>query len=116
VCGRGADFHYIAICIGKDLARAVKFAVPLQKVRLMFGTGEDAGKIAVAADEAGRFEARAQKNGSYTLSVNPASAEGLFRLDFPAFKEERCEALRPENGQPPKFIFKASAEMLAVED
>lgn len=50
------------------------------------------------------------------LTINRAAADGLFSLDFAAFTIDRIEAIRPENGQPPMFVFKATAEMLAVDD
>lgn len=114
--GFGARTRFIMIAVGEELAKAVAFHLDVQPVRLMFGAGGDAGKIAVSADMAGKFRAKRARAGFYNITINQRTADGLFSLDFPAFAEDRCEAIRPENGQPPKFIFKASAEMLAVED
>lgn len=91
--------------------------LPVQRLRLLFGTGEDAGKVRVSPDQAGGlFTAKRDKRGNYALTINEATAEGLFALDFPAFTEERIEPLRPQNGQPPFFVFHPSAAMLKVED
>lgn len=108
--------RYIAVRIGADLARAAKFHLPQQQVRLMFGSGADAGKIAVAVDMGGGFLAKKQKSGAYQITINRAAADGLFNLNFPAFVIDRCEAIRPDNGQPPMFTFRASAAMLEVDD
>jgi hypothetical protein len=113
----GGVARYISLTIGAKLARGIALGAPEHKLRLMFGTGDDAGKIAVSVDqEAGRFLAKRNKRGGYALTINAATAEGLFSLTFPAFTVSRCEAIRPTNGQPPRFVFKASAEMLKVDD
>ncbi|MBV8973180.1 MAG: hypothetical protein JO290_12915 [Sphingomonadaceae bacterium] len=61
---KGVGPGYIAIKVGDDLARSAKFGPSPQRVRLMFGTGTDAGKIAVSVDDAtGRFVAKRNKRG-----------------------------------------------------
>lgn len=113
----GGHRSYIRLCIGADLARGISLTQPEHRLRLLFGTGEDAGKVRVSVDNAtGKFLAKRSKRGDYALTINADTAAGLFSLTFPAFTDDRCEALRPTNGQPPHFVFKASAEMLAVDD
>jgi hypothetical protein len=107
--------RYISVKVGRELAKAARLHLDQQRVRLMFGVGADAGRIAVAVDMSGDFLAKRQNSGEYHIVINRHTAENLFSLDFPPFTEERCEAIAPENGQPPRFI-KASPEMLAVED
>lgn len=114
---QGREVRYIRMAIGAKLANAISLVQPECKVRLLFGTGSDAGFVQVSVDNtAGKFLAKRSKKGDYALTVNAATAEGLFSLDFPAFTRTGIEALRPENGKPPHFVFKASAEMLKVED
>ena len=109
--------HWIEITIGEHLSRKICLSKPKHGMRVLFGTGEDAGKIAVAVDdEKGRFSAKkAKSSGRYVLSIGAASAEGLFALEFPVFA-----VLDPlvfcKDGSPPSFTFAASAEMLAIED
>lgn len=87
------------------------------RVRVLFGTGSDAGKLQISVDNSGgNFPTKRNKKGNYALTINAASADGLFALEFPVFTVEKCEAVRPENGQPPHFVFKASVPMLAVPD
>lgn len=88
----------------------------LTRLRLQFGDGSDAGKIALSVDVTnGGFEAKKDKQGRYALTINQRSAEGLFALDFPAFTVSPVEVKeRPHT--PPLAIFKASDPMLAVED
>lgn len=111
------ESRYIRVVIGAKLAKAISLVQPECRLRLLFGTGSDAGFVQVSVDNtAGKFLAKRSKKGDYALTVNAATAEGLFSLDFPAFTRTGIEALRPENGKPPHFVFKASAEMLKVED
>lgn len=84
---------------------------------MLFGTGSDAGKIMISVDNtAGNFAAKRSKSGCYSVTINELSAKDLFALDFPEFCEAKIDAIRPENGKPPQFVFKATKEMLAVED
>lgn len=109
--------RYIRLTIGGGLARKISLTAPEHRLRLLFGTGEDAGKVRVTVDnEGGKFLAKRSKQGNYALTINSGTAKGLFALDFPAFVEDGIEALRPANGQPPHFVFKASAAMLAADD
>lgn len=111
------DIRFIEVKVGGVLAKRARFHADEHKIRLLFGTGPDAGKIAVSLDQQnGTFLARkGRRNDVYTLTINRAAAEGLFSLEFEPFTVSNVEALRPENGQPPMFTFKASAQMLEVE-
>ncbi len=110
------DTRFIEVKIGMGLARRARFASDRQQVRLMFGTGPDAGKVGVSVDQGGAFVAqKAKRFDYYTLTINRAAAEGRFALAFDPFTLDRVEAIRPENGQPPMFTFRASAQMLAAE-
>lgn len=109
--------RYIRVTLGAGLAKKLSMLTEAIGVRLLFGTGSDAGKIAISVDATtGNFLAKRDKAGRYALTINAASADGLFALDFPVFTVAAAEAVRPENGQPPRAIFKASDAMLAVED
>lgn len=112
----GGEARYITIRIGAALAKAARFHAEAQDVRLMFGSGSDAGKIAVAMQTGGGFVAKRQKAGGYALTINRLAAADRFTLDFPPFTIPNVEAVVPQNGQPPMFVFKASAAMLAVGD
>lgn len=113
----GGQVRYIQLSIGANLAKAIALTQDAHQLRLLFGTGADAGKIMVSVDNtAGRFRAARGKAGHYTATINAATADGLFALEFPAFTVAGVEAVRPVNGKPPHFVFKASADMLSVED
>jgi hypothetical protein len=104
------------VAIGKELARKLAITGDTVGVRLLFGSAENAGKIKISVDATtGNFQAKRDKAGNYSLTLNQATAEGRFSLDFPAFSINAVEALRPQNGQPPHCIFKASEAMLAVD-
>lgn len=113
----GGHARYIKVTIGAKLARAISLTQEKHNVRLAFGTEADAGKIHVSVDNAtGGFPSKRDKSGNYSLTINKETADGLFALEFPEFAMDNIEAIRPSNGQPPHFVFKASAPMLAVED
>jgi hypothetical protein len=113
----GGVSRYIALAIGPELARKLSLHAPEHRVRLLFGSGPDAGKIMISVDNAGgRFAAKRTKPGGYWVTINEQTAEGLFALEFPPHSVRAVEAVRPVNGQPPHAVFKASAAMLAVDD
>lgn len=110
------ETRFIKIAIGKELARKLSLTGDSVGVRLLFGNAENAGRIKISVDATtGNFTAKRDASGNYNLTINKASAGGRFALDFPAFSINVVEALRPQNGQPPHCIFRASAEMLAVD-
>lgn len=114
---KGGLVRYLRITLGAGLAKKLSLVAETAGVRLLFGTGADAGKIAISVDATtGNFQAKRDKVGRYALTINAATAAGRFGLDFPAFTVPMVEAVRPENGQPPRAVFKLSPAMLAVDD
>lgn len=112
----GKEIQYIRIAIGAKLAKAISLVIEECRVRLAFGTGSDAGLIQVSVDNTtGKFVAKRTAKGDYALTINAATADGLFALSFDTFTRSPVEAIRPENGKPPHFVFKASDSMLAVD-
>lgn len=117
VGGRGHSVTpYIQVKIGARLAGKIGLTGPHQPVRLLFGTGADAGRIKLALDCAnGKFLARRDKNGNYALSINAATADGLFALEFTVFVVIDAEVGTERSGSA-FCVFQASDEMLAVAD
>lgn len=114
---RPGETRFIKIAIGKELARKLAINGDTAGLRLLFGADENVGKVKISVDATtGNFQAKRDKAGNYIVTLNQASADGRFSLDFPAFTINAVEALRPQNGQPPHCIFKASAAMLAAAD
>ncbi|QJQ31798.1 hypothetical protein GV829_04515 [Sphingomonas lacunae] len=107
--------RYIRIDIGKKLAKDMALHGQQLLCSVLFGIGTDAGKIRIAVDAtAGRFTAKANKKGEWFLTINEATADGLFALEFPTF----CVLdIRPHcsDRQPPSITFSASAEMLEAD-
>lgn len=113
----GGHTAFIRVAIGAKIAKSISLTKDAHNIRLAFGTDADAGKIQVSVDNAeGGFPAKRNKTGGYALTINRETADGLFAVSFPEFTVDHCEAIRPENGKPPYFVFKASVPMLAVED
>lgn len=117
---RGVASHgrvrFIKLVVGAELAKAVSMVLPKVGVSLHFGTGAHAGQIKVSVDARdGKFVAKRNKRDAYTITLNAASTDGLFSMDFPAFSQAAIEPVFTQ-GKAPFFIFQASAEMLAIEE
>lgn len=113
---RGVPTRYIAIQVGERLAKALVLRGEETRLKLQFGTDRDAGKIALSVDvTSGQFPAKRDKQGRYKLTINGASAEGLFALDFPSFTVTPVEVISRRD-ECPMAVFKASDAMLAVAD
>lgn len=106
--------HWIEINLGKSLATKLSLLGDESGLRLMVGTGEDAGKLSLTPDQGGRFKAKRCKSGSYRVAINAASAEGLFALGFDAFAVIDVEVLAPP-GKGKFAVFAISEAMLAAE-
>ena len=113
---RGVPTRYIRIDIGAGLAKALCLHGEQSSLRLRFGSGSDAGKIGLSVDvEDGAFPAKKSAKGIWSLTINAASADGLFALEFPKFTVSEPEIVE-KGGKPPMAVFSASEAMLAVED
>lgn len=107
--------RYIRILVGADLAKKLVWRGESERIDLAFGTDRDAGKIRASINHSGgQFVAKRDKQGRYSITINAATAEGLFALDFPAFSLPSLEPV-VAMGTPPALVFKASDAMLAVD-
>lgn len=107
--------RYIAVTIGAGLAAKLHLAGDKSALRLLFGTGDDAGKIGLTVDKAaGRFAVKRQKSGTWGFTINAATAEGLFALEFEPF------CVEPEvvavAGKPSFATAQVTPAMLAAGD
>lgn len=113
---RGVPVSYIAVQIGPELAKAMCLNPEEIALDLALGNGKDAGHVGLSVNTAdGGFIAKRKKSGDYLLTINAASAEGLFSLDFAVFSVPGV-SVREAMGKPPMAVFKASDAMLAVAD
>lgn len=108
--------RWITIRIGADLARAAGYHQASQPVDLAIGTGNDAGKIAVLLNQRGTFTAKGKPGKNYAITINAASAEGLFALEFESFTRAPIEVIRPENGSAKFFTFMGTDQLFAADD
>src|SRR5690606_8689162 len=112
----GRKAEWIWVKIGPALAKSISLVLPEVGIEVSFGTGTDSGKIAISVNQKnGGFIAKKQGNGGYSFTINSDSADGLFSTDFPAFSCPDVNVINTR-GLPPMAIFKASDEMLAVDD
>lgn len=108
--------RFIQITIGKSLAARLVMKMDEIRMAVAFGSGADAGKIRLSVDAtAGGFTARKNKQGCYALTINAATADGLFSIDFDAFAVEVVDVTEQAH-RPPFATFACSEGMLAVED
>lgn len=105
--------RYIKIVLGKELANKLVLRGDDVRLAVAFGTERDAGKIMLSVDAtAGDFTAKRDKKGNYGLTLNAATADGLFNLEFPTFALDELEPVYRQ-GTPPALVFACSAEMMA---
>ncbi len=71
-------------------------------------------RLSVDASQ-GDFPATRDKQRRYGFTINEATADGLFALDFDAFTIDEIEP-HCENGKPPAAIIELPEEMLSTDD
>jgi hypothetical protein len=112
---KGGTTKFIKVTVGTALARKLVWREESHRIDLAFGAGKDAGKIRASINvSGGQFLAKRDRHGRYAFTINAATAEGLFALDFPAFDLAAIEPVS-EIGKPPALVLKASDEMLATD-
>lgn len=108
---------YINIQIGADIARQLGLTEDRHPVRLMVGSDNNAGKLAIASDKGGEYEARrmgkAGGRGCYAIAVPKAAG---FASGFPVFTRDRLEVVKPANGQPRYVSFLLTGQFLGNEE
>lgn len=108
----GKKVRYIKMAIGPQLAKALCMVGEQAGLRLALGSGKVAGHVALTVDNAPDcFRAKKAKDGGYVLTINEASAAGLFSLAFPPFAA-RAEMQPLERNKPPMASFRAADAML----
>lgn len=104
---------YIEIAVGKDIAQQLGLVEDAQQIRLMLGSNNDAGKLAIVADRGGSHVAKRKRDFSLRITIGASVAREIgLTLDFEPFERTRCEVLKPTNGQPRMTIVTLSADML----
>ncbi len=89
---------YIQITLGKQLASSLIMTMPHHNLILQFGTGEDAGKLAITLDnQQGQYPSKRSKNGQYSVSIPAAVAQGRMLLEFNTIYQSEVTMLRAEN-------------------
>lgn len=109
------DIKRIDIMIGAQLAEGAGMDIERQPVRLMLGSGNDTGKIAVMPNKTGPFTATGKPGGVRRICIGQLSAEGLFALEFESFTRDNLEVVKPVSGQPAYFAFLATGSMLDAD-
>lgn len=111
----GRSVRYIHVSIGAALAKSLCLTLPKIGVRLSLGGGDHAGQLALSVDNgAGNFVAKRGKDGGYALTINAASADGLFSLDFAPFAVADAAIIHARD-TPPMAAFRVPPAMLEVD-
>jgi hypothetical protein len=90
--------RYLAILIGPDAAKALNFHSSPTPIRVQLGSGQDAGRLRIAGDQRGKFEARRQPGGGFLTTVKAAAMDGRFKDTFEPFTIEKARIV-PGTGQ-----------------
>lgn len=110
----GGKVRYIRMVVGPLLAKSLCLITPEIGMRLALGGGEHAGQVALSVDNThGNFRAKRAKDGSYVLTINAASADGLFSLTFAPFAADA--GIVHARDTPPMAAFRVPADMLAAD-
>lgn len=105
---------FVAIQIGSTLASKMGFAAEAVPVRLMLGSDNDAGKLAIVLDPTGGFVAKGKPGKGYRIAIGMRSAaQAGLATDFPGFDRPGIEVIKPENGQPRMFSFLLTRQAIA---
>lgn len=113
----GGTSSFIRLDVGPGLVKKLCWLGNAARVRLLFGTGTDAGKIGMEVDNsAGDFVARRSPKGdNWFLSIGSSAADGLFSLSFDTFVIDDVSVVELMH-KPPRALFDASADMLAIKE
>lgn len=73
-CGpAGKRIKLLAVLLGGDLAKSLNFHVSPTAVCVAFGNGDDAGKLQIMANPAGKFLAKKQQGGGWLVTVKESA-------------------------------------------
>jgi hypothetical protein len=101
-----AGAEYIQLTIGQKLAAGLHLSLDHHKLALMFGNGDEFGKMAMTVDnEKGMFSAKRNKKGQYLLSISKETAAGILLMGFETFYREKAELIKIDPAKPVFAIF-----------
>lgn len=113
----GGVRQYIKLTLSPGLVR--KLAMPPQfettPVALLFGTGTDAGKIAVQVDGKGDFAAKMARDGSRSVTLSAATCDGMFALTEKFSCDVVDVPVTMAQGQPPLAVIALPDAALAED-
>lgn len=69
----GKRVRFLAVLIGSDVARSLNFAGQEMPLKVALGSGQDEGKLRIAAAPTGRFVAKRQNGGGWLVTVRRES-------------------------------------------
>jgi hypothetical protein len=87
--------RFIKIEVGAMVAKTIGLSLEKHKVKLLSGTGNDVGKVAISPDNAeGDFPCKRAASGAYVITINERAAMGLFSLVFETIHVDKAEIVR----------------------
>lgn len=113
---RYGNLTFIRLTLGETLVQRLAMAKTLEKVpvALLFGTGADAGKLALHVDATGDFAAHKRKGGERrTITLDATTSEGLFNLEPGTSCDFAAVAVQSRPNAAPMAIINLPEKLLA---
>ncbi len=95
------EVRYIQITLGRKLASGMSLMQETHRLTLQFGTGNDAGKLALSVDNSsGEFPVKRDAQRRYRLSLNAATVADWLKLEFPVLFLPKVELVKLDQAKP----------------
>ena len=99
----GRKSEWIKLTIGQLAAAKLSMTLPRHRVHLLFGTGDDLGKLAVSVDNSeGAFAATRAKKGHYSVTIPLPAMQAKVKMPFETIY---CELMEIHKINPAKPVF-----------
>jgi hypothetical protein len=106
--------EYAYIVVGAKAATALALKSEKHGLSVMFGTGEEAGKLAITVDnEKGGFIAKRTNGGDYSFTMSSETVAGKMKAAFDTIELEKIEIVKIDPSKPYFGIIDISAAVLA---
>lgn len=93
--------EYAYVTIGSKAALALALKSEKHGLAVMFGSGEEAGKLAITVDnEKGKFVIKRTNGGDYTFTLSSDTVAGKLKPWFDTIELEKIEIVKTDPAKP----------------